>query len=138
MAAKPFLDSNILIYLLSDDSSKADCAEGLLRHGGIISVQVLNEVTHVMRRKLRLEWTEIREFLSLVRSFVTVEPLTVEIHEQGLQLAERYGFSLYDAMIVASALTAGCSRLMSEDMQDGLRVDGRLEIGNPFGKISSS
>lgn len=137
MADKRFLDSNILLYLLSDDSAKADCSEGLLRQGGTISVQVLNEVTNVMRRKLRLEWPEIREFLVLVRSFVSVEPLTVDIHELGVRLAEHHGFSLYDAMIVAAALSAGCDTLMSEDMQDGLRVEGLLTIRNPFREISS-
>lgn len=137
MPAKPFLDTNVLLYLLSDDARKADCAEALLRDGAIISVQVLNEITNVLRRKLRMDWSQIREFLGLVRSFVTVEPLSVEIHAQGLAVAERHGLSVYDAMIVASALTAGCERLLSEDMQDGLMVDGRLRIGNPFARADA-
>lgn len=132
MPAKPFLDSNVVLYLLSGDQAKADRAESLLNEGAVISVQVLNEVTNVLRRKLRMDWPEIREFLALLRSFVTVEPLSVDVHEQGLRLAERYGFSVYDAMIVAAARLAGCGVLWSEDMQDGLVVEGKLRVCNPF------
>ena len=96
-----------------------------MNEGAVISVQVLNEVTYVLRRKLKMDWPEIREFLALLRSFVTVEPLSVEVHEEGLRLAERYGFSVYDAMIVAAARLAGCGVLWSEDMQDGLVVSIR-------------
>ena len=61
-----------------------------------------------------------------------VEDLTLQTHDVGGALAERYGFSIYDAMIVASALVAGCTTLWSEDMQDGLLVEGQLRIVNPF------
>jgi predicted nucleic acid-binding protein len=61
-----------------------------------------------------------------------VHPLTVEIRETGLALAERYRLSIYDAMIAASALHADCDTLWSEDMQDGLVLDGRLRVVNPF------
>jgi predicted nucleic acid-binding protein len=135
MPAKPFLDSNVVLYLLSEDPAKADRAESLLNHGAVISVQVLNEVTNVLRRKLKMDWPEIREFLALLRSFVTVEPLSLDVHEQGLRLAERYGFSVYDAMIVAAARLAGSETLMSEDMQDGLVVEGKLRVCNPFSGV---
>lgn len=51
---KHFMDSNVVLYLLSEDSTKADKAESLLKAGPVISVQVLNEVTHVCRRKLTM------------------------------------------------------------------------------------
>lgn len=63
---------------------------------------------------------------------MTVWPLTFEIHQSGLRLAERYGFSIYDSFIVAAALAADCDTLWSEDMQDGMVVDARLRIANPF------
>ena len=53
-------------------------------------------------------------------------------HDIGLKIAERYGLSVYDAMIVASALLAGCKTVLSEDMQDGQVLEGRLRIRNPF------
>jgi Predicted nucleic-acid-binding protein, contains PIN domain len=127
-----FLDTNVLVYLASGDAAKADRAEEVIGKGGIISVQVLNELANVARRKMRLSWPETHTFLSLVRGLLTVRPLTVDTHEIGLSLAERYGLSPYDAMIAGAALQAECDTLWSEDMQHGLEVDGRLRVVNPF------
>jgi len=131
-ASEAFIDTNILLYLLSEDAEKADRAEAVLRAGGLISVQVLNEMTNVMRRKLSMPWTEINEFLTLVRSVCTIDPVTIETHDRGRKVAERYNLSVYDAMIVAAALIGECETLYSEDMQDGLLIDNRLRIRNPF------
>ena len=67
-----FFDTNILLYLLSDDGAKADIAEGLLRDGGTVSVQVLNEIANVTQRKFRMSWSQTDEFLLMIREFVTV------------------------------------------------------------------
>jgi len=127
-----FFDSNVLLYIASADSAKSDRAEKLIGDGGVISVQVLNEITSVARRKMTLSWPETRAFLSLIRGLLTVQSVTVEVHENGLALAERYGLSVYDAMIAASALRADCSTLWSEDMQSGMSIEDRLTIVNPF------
>lgn len=127
-----FLDTNVLLYLVGSDPEKADRAETLVSGGGVISVQVLNELANVARRKMRLGWSEVHTLLDALRDLLDVRPITVEIHEAGLALAERHRLSVYDAMIVASALGADCDTLWSEDMQDGLLVDGRLRIVNPF------
>ncbi len=71
-------------------------------------------------------------FLSMIRALLPVQPITVEIHDTGLALAERYGLSIYDAMIAASALHAECDTLWSEDMHDGMVIQERLRITNPF------
>jgi predicted nucleic acid-binding protein len=97
-------------------------------------VQVLNELVNVARRKLALPWEEINEFLELVRSLCSIEPLTLETHRKGVYIAEQYGFSIYDSMIVAAALLSGCQVLYSEDMPDGQRIDDQLQISNPFSK----
>lgn len=127
-----FFDTNIIIYLASADAAKADRAERLIADGGVISVQVLNEVANVARRKMHLSWDETRGFLSLIRSLLHVEALGVETHENGLALAERYNLSVYDAMIAAAALQAKCDILWSQDMQDGALLEGGLRIVNPF------
>ncbi|MDP1932967.1 MAG: PIN domain-containing protein [Gammaproteobacteria bacterium] len=127
-----FLDSNILLYLQSADAHKANLAEDIARRGGMISVQVLNEVAHVMLYKFRRPWAEINEVLSLLRALFPVQPLTLAGHQQGLRVAERYGLSLYDAMIVASALQAECEILYSGDMHSGLLIENRLLVQNPF------
>jgi predicted nucleic acid-binding protein len=131
-APKAFVDSNVLLYLLSADADRANQAEAVVQAGGLISVQVLNEITNVMRRKLSMSWTEINEVMALIRSICPAEPLTVEIHDRGRLVAEQYGLNVYDAMIVAAALIAGCETLYSEDMEDGLLIDHQLRICNPF------
>jgi len=130
---KAFIDTNILLYLLSEDSNKADQAETIVRAGGTISVQVLNELANVTHRKLAMSWMEINELLSLIRSLCSIEPLTIETHDMGKLIAERYKLSVYDAMIVAAGLLSGCETLYSEDMQDGLLIDNQLRICSPYG-----
>jgi predicted nucleic acid-binding protein len=127
-----FFDTNVLIYLASGDPARADRAEKLLAEGGAISVQVLNEIANVARRKMHMSWPEARSFLSIIRGLLSVHSVTTEVHEDGLTLAERYNLSVYDAMIAASALEANCDTLWSEDMQHGMVIDGRLRIINPF------
>ncbi|MGP0060770.1 MAG: PIN domain-containing protein [Beijerinckiaceae bacterium] len=127
-----FFDTNVLLYLASDEPTKADRAEMLIADGGMISVQVLNEIANVARRKMAMSWQEIHGFLANLRGLLPVVPVTVETHEVGIALAERYGFATYDAMIAASAILSGCDTLWSEDMQHGLMLDDRLRIVNPF------
>ena len=124
-----FFDTNVLLYVASGDSVKADRAERLISAGGIISVQVLNEIANVARRKMGMSWTETRALLSMMRGLLPVQPLTINIHETGVGLAERYGLSIYDAMIAASALHADCDTIWSEDMQDGIVLEiGRAHV----------
>jgi len=128
-----FFDSNILLYTLTSDDPRQAVATGLLVQGGTISVQVLNEFASVARRKLKFSWLEITEALTALRELCAASiPLTVATHEAAVTLAARYGFAFYDAVIVASALEAGCTTLLSEDMQDGLIVETRLTVRNPF------
>jgi len=136
VSADAFIDTNVLLYLLSS-GTKADRAEQVVSQDSVISVQVLNELTNVCRKKLRMSWAETEEFLQIVRElYPDAEPLTTESHRRGVALAVRYGLSVYDGQIVASALLAGCATLWSEDMQDGLVVDGQLTVRNPFANRS--
>jgi predicted nucleic acid-binding protein len=130
--ADRFLDTNVLLYLLSADAGKADRAEAALSEGGVVSVQVLNEFASVASRKLGMTIAETREALAVVRALCRIVPLTEATHDKGLEIAERYGLAVYDAMIVAAALLAGCDTLYSEDLQDGQRLDGRLTVRNPL------
>jgi predicted nucleic acid-binding protein len=95
-------------------------------------VQVLNEAAVNCRRKAGMTWEETGAFLSGIRGLCPVEPLTVETHDVGRAVAARYGLSVYDAMIVAAALLAGCTTLLTEDMGHGTVVEGQLRIVNPF------
>lgn len=135
MPAEPqrvFFDSNTLLYLISADTFKSTRIQTYLEDGGSISVQVLNEFTNVARCKHRLEITDIRPVLEDLCEVLDVLPVTLEIHKAGIGIIERYKLSTYDSMIVGAALESGCDTLLSEDMQDGLVVERRLTIRNPF------
>lgn len=129
--ADAFLDTNILLYRLSGDAFRAGRANELLERGGVVSVQVLNEFAAVARRKLRLNIPEIRDVLDIVRSLCEVVPLELGTHDRALDLAERYKFSIYDALIVAAAIRADCTTLWTEDLHHGQKIE-RLTIRNPF------
>lgn len=130
--AVSFFDTNVLVYLASGDLSPAERAEATIAGGGSISVQVLNELANVARRKMQMSWDDTHALLDMLRGLLTVHANTIETHETGLRIAERYGLSLYDAMIAASALDAGCDTLWSDDMQHGMTLDEGLRIANPF------
>jgi predicted nucleic acid-binding protein len=126
-----FFDTNILVYALSTERDKADRSDALMDVGGVISVQVLNEFAVVARRKYRLDWALVRARLQDLQEIMSVVPLTLETHLRGIDISARYGFGVYDSMIVAAAQLAGCTVLYSEDMQDGQVIDG-LTIRNPY------
>ena len=126
-----FFDTNVLLYLLAD-GVKSNQAEAALAQGGVVSVQVLNEFIAVARRKQKLDYAEIRDVLDVVRSICRVTPLDIKTHEIALDLAGRYGFFIYDSLIIAAALQANCTRLYSEDMQHSQLIENQLRIYNPF------
>lgn len=133
MSGRPFLDTNVLVYAIGEDPKRTARAEELLADGGVLSVQVLNELAVVARRKLKMPWPEIVEAMAAVRLLCPEPlPLTVETHEAALRIASTYGFHFYDALIVAAALEADCPVVYSEDLQDGQVIDKRLRIENPF------
>jgi len=131
-AKKIFFDTNTLLYLLSSDNNKADWISQNLQRSNVISVQVLNEFTSASLRKIKISNAELDEFLDLFKSTFNVRALDKETFDTGLMVSRRYGYQHYDAMIIASALQAGCERLYSEDMQHRQIIDKRLQIVNPF------
>jgi predicted nucleic acid-binding protein len=139
MPVKVFFDTNVLIYALAQDDPRSARAENILEAGGMISVQVLNEFVSVARRKILMSWSDVREALDAFRVLCPSPlPITVEMHEAALKFAEQHGYNIYDALVVAAALEAGCTTLYSEDFQDGQTIDGRLTIRNPFGRPSGT
>ena len=127
-----FLDSNVLVYAFTTDP-RATRAQELLERGCIVGVQGLNEFTNVARRRLGMTWGEVREALAAIRIVCrTILPINIDTHTDALRIAERYGYGIFDALMIASALSGNCGVLWSEDMQDGIIVDRRLRIANPF------
>lgn len=131
MPAETFIDTNVLVHFTGSDE-RALAAETLVAGGGTISVQVLNELTLVWRRKYDYSWNLVRETLWSLRTLLEVSPVVVDTHVLGLSIAERYQLQIYDSLLLASALLAGCETFLSEDLHDGLVVEGQLIIRNPF------
>jgi predicted nucleic acid-binding protein len=132
MPVEQFFDTNILIYAFASNDPRSTRAESLIAEGGAIGVQVLNEFTHVTRRKLHWQWPQIEESLAVIEElFGPVAPLTTAIHARAVILARERELSVYDALIVAAAQDAGCQLLLTEDLQDGQKF-GTLTVENPF------
>ncbi len=131
MSDRSFLDSNVLIYAVSSDA-RAARAQKALEKGQVISVQVLNEFANVARRKLGRTTGEIREATARFCAAFDVLPITLQLHDAALDICEDYGFSFYDALVVAAALEAGCAKLYTEDLQHGQLIEKQLRIVNPF------
>lgn len=133
---RSFIDTNILIYAdASDEPVKQRrairlIAEARLNNEGVLSTQVLQEFANVALRKLRLPPTLVRERLNFYAGLEVV-PVTAELISSAVDLHASHQVSFYDGLILRSAIAAGCGRLWSEDMQDGLRIGG-LQITNPF------
>ncbi|MDE3199834.1 MAG: PIN domain-containing protein [Acidobacteriota bacterium] len=134
---RPFLDTNLLVYAALQDKSdggseRIEKAQTLLTNGGIVSVQVLNEFIDLARRKFKQDWRQVRNLLRAIElSCGSALPLTAEAQRLAVELAVGHKFRIYDAMIVATALDAGCDVLYSEDFQHGRKIEG-MRVENPF------
>jgi predicted nucleic acid-binding protein len=133
MVAKPFLDTNILIYAaVTVEDTRRERASSLLAAGGIVSVQIMNEFVNVARGKLRRDWREVLGALDDLA--LLLDPpmaMTMEMHREAVQISRRYGFRIYDSLIVAAAKLSGCRLLYTEDLQHEQVVEG-VTIRNPF------
>lgn len=132
MPGERFFDTNVLIYAFAAGDRRSAKAESLLAEGGVIGVQVLNEFTNVVRRKLGWDWPQVDAALRVIAELTgPARSLTADIHTQAVKLARDSSLSFYDALIVAAAADAGCLLLFTEDLQHGRKFGG-LTIQNPF------
>jgi predicted nucleic acid-binding protein len=130
-AERAFFDTNALVYVLKDDPHKGRRCADLMAKGGTISVQVLNELLSVIRRKTDLSWPETLRFLETLEGLFEVTDVTRETHRLGRRLAEHYRLSVYDALIIAASILSGASVLYTGDMQEGATIEG-VRLVNPF------
>jgi predicted nucleic acid-binding protein len=133
MSGSAFFDTSVFVHAVVQDDPRSQKAEELVAEGGTVSVQVLNEFVDVVRRKAKMPWDEVRFAIQNIKALCPDPlPVTLDTHREALAIAQRYGYRIYDALIVASALKARCTILFSEDMQDGQVIDKTLTIRNPF------
>lgn len=129
---RAFFDTNVVVYAFAEDDPRAAVAESLLAGGGVVSVQTLNEFVAVAKRRLGMSWSDLVPALNAIRALCpSPVPVDVETHEMALEIAQQYGYHIYDSLIIAAALGASCQTLYSEDMHDGQVIAG-LTICNPF------
>lgn len=133
MPDSAFFDTNLLVYTVARNDSRQQRALEFIQAGGVVSVQVLNEFVSVVRRKVQMPWEDVHAALRWFRILCPDPvPLSIATHEDALRIAARYGTQIYDSLMLASALEAGCNIFYSEDLQDGQVFEGKLRVINPF------
>ena len=137
MSAEHFLDTNVLVYSVDEgvpekrQRARELVARSLTDGSGCISYQVVQETVNVLTGKFGTPLDRVRRLLDEVLIPLWQINPTGSLYQSAISLRSRYGFSFYDSLIIAAALEAGCTRLYSEDMQHGQRIQG-LTILNPF------
>lgn len=139
MSVEVFLDTNVFVYQLDiTDKRKHKVAEALVRDAlaretACISYQVVQECLNTVLRKaaVAMDAEQARQYLDVVLLPLMKVGATATLYQRGLDVQARWRFSFYDSMIVAAALSAGCTRLVTEDLQDGQRIE-TLTVENPF------
>ena len=134
MNDKVFLDSNILVYSYSVTEIDKQLIARKLVEGthSLISTQVLQELCNIVTRKFKFSYeqaiTAVNESCQNNSLHINTENTVL----QACRIAERYGFSFYDSMIVSAALESNCTIIYSEDLHDGQVIDEKLKVKNPF------
>ena len=135
MNDRVFLDTNIIIYLYSEDEDKKrDVSRKYLNNAcSVTSVQAMNEASNVWIKKHNLDKTEIIKYLNEIE-FICDEIMLVRRNtiDQALDIKTRFGYSFYDSLMLASAIEANCNIILTEDMKNRQIINGTLKIINPF------
>ncbi|MCL2374169.1 MAG: PIN domain-containing protein [Treponema sp.] len=133
MRDKAFLDTNILVYLFSEDEhekSKA-CSTVLTEYLCITSTQAINELCNVFTKKWNLPIIGIKEAVREIEGVCNIQRIDMAVISRALDIHNMYGYSYYDCLMLSCAISNGCKYILSEDMQDGQKIDS-LEIVNIF------
>lgn len=132
MIVRAFADTNVIVYAQSDDGTKTATAIKLLEAGPVISAQVINETVAVLIRKYRFSLPDAQQVATSLLVACEVTPVDADTIREAFRLTARYQLSHWDSLIVSAALLAGCDTLHSEDLQDGLVIEEKLTVVNPF------
>ncbi len=132
MKDKIFTDTNVLLYLLSNDASKKNIAKNIIRQTPVISIQVHNEAANVSLRKLSLSAEKTLRIINFLSGKCSVTPVKITTIKTAINLKEKYQYSYYDCLILAAALDSGCNILYSENFHNSHVIEGKINIINPF------
>jgi predicted nucleic acid-binding protein len=134
MSDKVFFDTNVLVYCYTEtEPAKKATAVSLAQNPNAwVSTQVLQELANTLRRKFGKNWDEIAATTEEVCQNFEVFINQPDTLYDAFRLADKYGYSLYDSLILSSSLSIGCTVVYSEDMQNGQVIAEKLKIVNPF------
>jgi len=133
-ADKAFIDTNVFIYIQrTDEPNKTKISEKTIDFFDcIVSTQVLNETCNILTRKYPTPKEKVKRVLRSIEESCTMVTVTNDYPNRALDYHSKYSISYYDALMVVAALEAKCKYLISEDMQDGLIIDKKLQIVNIY------
>lgn len=127
------IDSNILIYAFGkQDNSKSRIAREIITECNIISLQAINETVFVLKRKFNFSVNDLQEIIQFFKEKYIVKNIDIHILETAMVIMDKYQYSLWDSMMLASALENKCTEIYSEDMQHNQTIEDKLRIINPF------
>jgi predicted nucleic acid-binding protein len=129
------LDTNILIYLEGNDTAKRSISENLLSFAPVIPSQVVTEFLNVTRRLRNISKLQAMNEAAVLFTDCSIAPIQNSTIDLAIKFIQKYDFQLFDSLVVASAFEDNCEILYAEDMQDGLLVNKKLKIINPFAAI---
>jgi predicted nucleic acid-binding protein len=138
MHGKQAFDTNIFIYALDIEAARANpqgreaISRALIQQPAHLSVQLVNEFTNVARKRFKLDYDQIHSLVEGLGLVHEIAPISLQTSELARAIAAESGYSYYDSLMLAAALTKGCVTFYTEDMQHGHRLYGRMEIVNPF------
>jgi len=134
MNDRVFIDSNVLIYIYSEEGKKREKVLGIIEQNqSIISIQVINEFVNVVKKKFNRENDEILKALKEIEEqFIIWDNFNLQLTRKAINLNERYKYSYYDSLIIAAARATECSLLYTEDMHHNHLIEDELRIVNPF------
>ena len=131
---KVFVNTNVLVYAFTDDEpDKHERVLNALENCiPVVSTQVLKELSNVLVKKKSVSIDAIVETLRDIAEVSEIAEEGFDLICHALESHAKYGYSFYDCLIIETALAAGCSVLLSEDLQDGQIIRDKLKITNPF------
>lgn len=134
MSDRIFLDTNVLVYsyAVTEPIKRTQALAAIGSGQAWVSTQVLIEFVNVSHRKLKAAWPDIQLSLVELNANYQVVPTSAATIAHATRLADRYGFSWFDSLIVAAALECDCETLYSEDLQHGQVIEDSLRVMNPF------
>jgi predicted nucleic acid-binding protein len=134
MSGRAFVDTNVFIYLYSEDEAKKQeiAQKAINKYECIISTQVLNEFSNICIKKLCKKPEEVELAIDEIKKQCNILILRTEDIKHALNIHKNFGYNYYDCLMIVSALNSDCDYLLTEDLANGQIIGNKLTIVNIF------